>query len=45
MKIKDHRNLAYMSPERLHPAMDGNICKGIQPDMRLSSESLMKVGG
>ena len=31
-----------MSPERLHPAVDGNRYKDLQPNLRLSSESLME---
>lgn len=31
-----------MSPARLHPAVDGNRCKDIEPNIRMSSESLME---
>jgi hypothetical protein len=31
-----------VSPERLHPAVDGNRCRDSQPNIRQSSGSLVK---
>jgi hypothetical protein len=39
------RSLAQLSPWRLHPAAGGNECRELQPDIRLSSGSLMEESG
>ena len=37
-----NRNIAYLSPERLHAAVDGGRCRDPQPNIRQSSRSLLE---
>ena len=39
------RNLAQLSPERLHPAVDGGRCRDPQPNIRQSPGSLVEELG
>ena len=39
------KNLAQLSPERLHPAVDGNRCRDPQPNIKWSLGRLLEELG